>query len=62
MASRQENKWDGEPFDPTIAKSTDDAVFIGRQFGGDTIIVGREEQDEWIWTSDIRPLKLRQHR
>jgi len=52
----------GEPFDPTEATSNEEAVFIGRQMMGDTVIIGRENQGEWLTTQDMGPLELVKYR
>jgi len=52
--------WDvaDEPFDPTEASDKDEAVFIGQQATGDTVVVGNEESGEWLYTFDMGPLEL----
>jgi len=57
------DKWNnsGEPFDPTEAATTEDAVFIGSQATGDTVIIGREDDGEWITTRDMGPLTLAEY-
>jgi hypothetical protein len=52
----------GEPFDPTEATSKEEAVFIGRQMMGDTVIIGREDAGEWLTTQDMGPLELAKYR
>ncbi len=48
----------GEPFDPTVASNSDEAVFIGQQMHGDTVIIGQEDNGEWLTTQDMGPLEL----
>jgi hypothetical protein len=48
----------GEPFDPTVATNSDEAVFIGRQMLGDTLIIGREDKGEWVTVQGVGPLEL----
>jgi hypothetical protein len=40
------------------ADSTEEAVFIGKQPVGSTIIIGREDADEWVTTDDMSPLSV----
>jgi len=47
-----------EPFDPTKTGDKEEAVFIGQQATGDTIIVGKEDRSEWLYTFDMGPLEL----
>jgi len=47
-----------EPYDPTQDGDKDEAVFIGQQATGDTVIVGDEESGEWLYTFDMGPLEL----
>jgi len=44
-----------EPFDPTKTGDKEEAVFIGQQATGDTIIVGKEDRGEWRWVSRSGP-------
>jgi hypothetical protein len=59
---REMDKWEGEPFDPTEAESTDEAVFIGRTPTGETVIIGREDCNEWITTKDMGPIHVEEFR
>jgi len=38
--------------------SEDEAVFIGSQATGDTIVIGRENDGEWISTTDMAPITV----
>jgi len=51
----------GEPFDPTKADSVDEAVYIGQQVLGDTVVIGREDEGEWLTTTDMGPLNLAEY-
>lgn len=55
--------WDrvGEPFDPTEADSVDEAVYIGQQMLGDTVVIGKEDEGEWLTTEDMGPLNLAEY-
>jgi|APHM01.1.fsa_nt_gi hypothetical protein len=44
------------------ADSTEEAVFIGKQPVGSTIIIGREDSEEWVTTDDMRPLSVEEYR
>lgn len=46
--------------DPAEADSKADAVFIGEQGTGDTVVVGKEEEEEWVLWEDAAPLPLDQ--
>jgi len=61
-----ERAWENEernaPPDPTEAESTDEAVFIGRTPTGETVIIGREDCNEWITTKDMGPIHVEEFR
>lgn len=52
----------GDPPDPTVANSDKEAVFIGQQVTGNTVIVGREDTEEWLFTNDMVPLEVEEYR
>lgn len=62
MDTQKSDECQSEPFDPTEAESTDKAVFIGQKMTGETVIIGREEKEEWLKTSDMRPLPVEEYR
>lgn len=62
MGFRESNKWEREPFDPTEADSTDEAVFIGQQATGVTVVIGRDESEEWLKTSNMAALPVEKYR
>jgi hypothetical protein len=62
MGFQEPGQWNEEPFDPTEAESTDEAVFIGQQTTGETLVIGREEKEEWLKTSDMGPLPVEEYR
>lgn len=51
-----------EPADVREAESTDTAVFIGERPTGLTVIIGREDSEEWIKTSDMSPITVKDYR
>ena len=51
-----------EPFDPTKEGPEKEAVFIGRQPTGTTIIVGDESKDEYLTTDSMGALNLAEYR
>jgi|APHM01.1.fsa_nt_gi hypothetical protein len=51
-----------EPYDSSQAENKKNAVFIGQQATGATIMIGREDKEEWLSTQDMVPLDLKEVR
>jgi hypothetical protein len=45
-----------------LTVSNEDAVFIGEQATGTTVVIGREDREEWIRTDDMTPLEVAEYR